>query len=99
MILEKNEETGWYTTLGEGLELRGVHPTSACEGRGCAIHDHPSDHPLKDAPMNWRTDRQILERICDHGVGHPDHDSALYMQSIGHGIENIHGCDGCCAKL
>lgn len=97
MILEKNEQTGWYTSLGDGLNLVNVHSTSACDGRGCGIHDHPSDHPLKDAAMNWRIDRQILERICDHGIGHPDHDSAKYLESIGKGYENVHGCDGCCS--
>ena len=76
--------------------LTRTHRVSACAGRGCAIHNHPSDHPLMDAPLNWRDDRGILERICEHGVGHPDHDSALYLSSIGLGIQNIHGCDGCC---
>ena len=74
-----------------------VHPAEACEGRGCAIHDHPSDHPLVTAPLFWRSDRGILERICTHGVGHPDRDSAMFLKSIGKDFENIHGCDGCCS--
>jgi hypothetical protein len=79
--------------------LINVHPESACAGaRGCGIHNKPSDHPLMDAPMNWREDRGILERICEHGVGHPDYDAAQYLTSIGQGYQNTHGCDGCCLK-
>jgi hypothetical protein len=31
-----------------------------------------------------------MERICDHGVGHPDPDE--FMADVW-----VHGCDGCCA--
>ena len=97
MILSQNEETGYWTYFfKEDLVLGNVHDPKLCAGRGCAIHNHPSNHRLNDAPLNWRGDRGILERICKHGIGHPDHDSALYLDSIGQGFENIHGCDGCC---
>ena len=97
MYLEQNPDTGFYTNTNKPwARLRRVHDESLCADRGCAIHNHPSDHPLKDAPMYWRTDRGILERICEHGIGHPDHDSALYLESIGQSVENIHGCDSCC---
>ena len=98
MILKQNWPTGWFIEFPGGTHLTNVHDPSACEGRGCAIHNHPSDHPLKDAPLNWRTDRGILERICKHGVGHPDLDAALYLASIGKGVENVHGCcaQRCC---
>ena len=49
--------------------------------------------------MNWREDRGILERLCMHGIGHPDRDSALYLESIGKSEENVHGCDGCCGGM
>lgn len=94
-ILSKNEQTGFYTEF-DGTYLTNVHDPRACEGRGCAVHDHPSEHRLKDARLNWREDRNILERLCKHGVGHPDFDSAEYLASIGKGFENVHGCDGCC---
>lgn len=98
MILHQNPVTNHWTDFGEGIALGNVHSGWACEGRGCAIHSHPSDHRLNAAPLNWREDRGILERICKHGVGHPDHDAATYLVSIGQGFENIHGCDGCCAS-
>ena len=95
MILEQDPITGYWDR-----GLVNVHDPSLCEGSGCAIHNHPSDHPLKDSPLNWRTDRGILERVCPHGVGHPDWDAAWYLQSLGRGHENIHGCcpDMCCSK-
>lgn len=95
--LKQNWPTGWYIEFANGKHLLNVHNPALCEGRGCAIHNHPSDHPLKDAALYWRTDRGILERICEHGVGHPDYDSARYLASVGKNYENIHGCDGCCS--
>lgn len=101
MYLKQNPKTGYWTDGdrgGEGFVLH-VHSPADCNGRGCAIHNHPSDHALKDAPLYWRADRGILERICEHGVGHPDADSAAYLRSIGRKWENVHGCceSGCCA--
>jgi hypothetical protein len=96
LYLAKNATTGWYTELAGGYRMTNVHPAKDCEGRGCAIHDHPSEHPLVNAPLSWRGDRGILERHCIHGVGHPDRDSAMYLESVGQGYENVHGCDGCC---
>lgn len=106
MFLKQNKGTGFWTSCHTENEvtdetyvgeLRNVHFPQACDGpRGCAIHNHPSNHALNEAPMVWREDRGILERICEHNVGHPDHDSALYLTSIGQEDENIHTCDGCC---
>jgi hypothetical protein len=43
-----------------------------------------------------------MERMCPHGVGHPDPDDPKLMNlnSTEHNssyFEYIHGCDGCCA--
>jgi hypothetical protein len=46
---------------------------------------------MKTWPLHWRYDRGILERICPHGVGHPDPDDKASAS------DGIHGCDGCCA--
>jgi hypothetical protein len=48
------------------------------------------------APLFWDDRKRILERICSHGIGHPDKDAAEYLESIGKGHENVHNCDGCC---
>lgn len=76
-----------------------VHDPKRCANRGCAIHNHPSDHPLKDAPMLWRDDAGKLERICPHGIGHDDHDSVEWAKGAFPDRKHIgvHGCDGCCA--
>lgn len=73
--------------------------TVDCDINGCAIHN-PSYHPLSDAKQFMREDRGFLiERICDHGIGHPDPDSASFMAKNGYGSSIwIHGCDGCCRE-
>jgi len=64
-----------------------THSKDKCQGQHCSIHNH-SDHHMKDWPQNWRGDRGIMERICPHGIGHPDPDDPTN--------DRIHGCDGCC---
>lgn len=84
-------------TTGVGQKLVNVHPPEACSGEYCVIHN-PSDHSMRDFPTLWRSDRGIMERICPHGVGHPDPDDQAYITSVrgeGH-MEGVHGCDGCC---
>lgn len=72
--------------------LTNVHPSTSCAGAYCTIHNR-SDHPMRAFPQHWRDDRGIMERICPHGVGHPDPDSPFAPLSV----EWIHGCDGCCS--
>jgi hypothetical protein len=43
---------------------------------------------MKDWPQHYRYDRGMTERICPHGVGHPDPDDRT--------ANGVHGCDGCC---
>lgn len=75
--------------------IGNIHHPNRCEGRGCVMH-HPSNHHMVSWKLNWRDDRGIMERLCPHGVGHPDPDSAAFQKAIGRDFENIHGCDGCC---
>jgi hypothetical protein len=58
-----------------------VHDPARCEGRSCVIHN-PSDHHMKDWPLNWRSDTGVMERTCPHGIGHPDHDHMAYVRSL-----------------
>lgn len=74
-------------TLVGGQRLVGVHSQSKCAGRPCTIHN-PSEHHMADWPQNWRSDRKLMERICEHGVGHPDPDDPS--------TDTVHGCDFCC---
>lgn len=80
----------------KGMLLSRVHDeTEECHRLGCVVH-HWSKHHMRGMPLRWRYDCAIFERICSHGVGHPDPDSAAFLERIGKDIENIHGCDFCC---
>lgn len=70
-----------------------VHDEAACAGQRCTIHNR-SDHSMRSFTQHWRDDRGIMERICPHGVGHPDPDSPWLPDSY----QWVHGCDGCCAS-
>lgn len=73
-----------------GGERLIVHGQASCEPP-CPVHA-PSDHPLAEARLHWRSDRGLWERICVHGTGHPDPD-----EYASHAYET-HGCcaAGCC---
>lgn len=96
-----SSDAGTYTDSYETV-LGGLHPqTMGCSLYGCVIHS-PSHHNMVEWPTLWRADRRIFERICPHGVGHPDPDDMEFIRrSCGRGrayAESIHGCDGCCSK-
>ena len=78
-----------YTT-GTGQKLQ-VHDKATCSG-SCPIHN-PSDHPMINFPTHWRDDSEIMERICPHGIGHPDPDDKRVQENP---VYEIHRCDGCC---
>lgn len=80
--------------VGDGL-LVNVHPSEACAGRACVVH-HPSDHHMRGWLLNWRDDRGLMERLCPHGIGHPDPDDLAYQLSVGRDDVGMHGCDRCC---
>ena len=67
------------------------HDEGTCLGRYCTVHNR-SDHPMRDFPQNWRWDRNLMERVCPHGIGHPDPDE-IYLSRDG---RDIHGCCGIC---
>jgi hypothetical protein len=85
-----------------GIQMPGgrflrTHKPDKCKGPTCVIHN-PSDHHMREWPLNWRGDRGLMERICEHGVGHPDPDDIAFKVSLGLNSEDVHGCDGCCAS-
>ena len=67
-----------------------THDRDDCQGRGCPIH-HPSDHHMRGWPRNWRSDRGLMERMCEHTVWHPDPDDASFRASRGDS-DTLHGC-------
>lgn len=85
---------------GCGERLVNVHErTNDCITYGCVIHN-PTD-PHTEFKTHWRRDRQLMERICPHGVGHPDRNHIEFLRrTLGDAVANaeaVHGCDGCCA--
>lgn len=71
-------------------QLYAVHNESLCKGRHCSLHNR-SDHVLRHAPQHWRSDRGFMERICEHGCGHPDPDDYAVITQ-----PEVYGIHGCC---
>ncbi len=83
-----------------GKSILRTHGKAQCAGpvgnNGkpiCCIHN-PSDHHMLTWPQNWRGDKGMMERLCHHGIGHPDPDDLKVRTTSSAGV---HGCDGCCA--
>ena len=79
-----------------------AHTADKCAGRPCAVHN-PSNHCMVTFRQHWRSDwGGIMERICPHGVGHPDPDHLGYLATVMDAeslwAEGVHGCCGfgCC---
>lgn len=74
------------------------HTPTKCKGTVCCFHS-PSEHHMRDWKLNIRLDRSgLTERICPHGIGHPDPDSLAWLKLKGVDDEGVHGCDGCCVS-
>lgn len=82
----------YITGTGQTIQ---VHNAEDCRGPFCVIHN-PSVHPLADGPTHWREDRHLMERLCPHGIGHPDPDGVAFLPAKQRQMESTHGCDGCC---
>lgn len=76
--------------------LRHTHDPDVCAHRVCVLHN-TTKHHMSDWPMDWRGDRGILERTCEHGVGHYDPDQVPYWKETDQMWQTVHGCCGCCA--
>ncbi len=75
-----------------------AHAKKNCQGEFCTIH-HFSDHHMVEWPQHWRNDTGVMERICEHGIGHPDPDDRLISgPNDERNWAGVHGCDGCCSK-
>lgn len=74
-----------------------THGPAYCAGQPCCIHS-PTDHHMKEWDQNWRDDAYKMERMCKHGIGHPDPDHVAFMMRVGAADQSdlVHGCDGCC---
>ena len=87
---------GW--TMPDGTRLEGIHAKDACAPGWCVVHNPMSTH-MDGWRLFWRGDRGIFERICPHGIGHPDPSQFAWWAVIGQGWMSVHGCDGCCGGV
>ncbi len=105
MILSQNPETGYWTDVldprGERLgSLTGVHDPESCQGRLCDVHNRRGEKPWSEWPLNWRSDRGMMEVISPSGIGHPTPAQYQYWLTR-YSVEDtealmVHGCDGSC---
>lgn len=73
-----------------------AHEEGECKSdNACAIHNR-TDHHMRSFKQFYRFDRGIMERICSHGIGHPDPDD---IKIITGSDDGAHGCDGCCIRF
>lgn len=78
-----------------GITLYNVHADYTCEGRPCVIHNPVSTH-MDGWPLHYRTDRNIFERMCECGIGHPDPSQFDYWADTRQEWQATHGCCGHC---
>jgi hypothetical protein len=102
MYLCEDPKTGYLTMLEESpdsgavFRLGNTHQPSQCSDHPCVIHNTGSLHPLTMEPAFWNAEQGCIERVCYHGVHHPDRDDEAYYISMGHGSRDHDDCDGCC---
>lgn len=85
------------TLLESGQELKH-HQLEMCSGN-CCLHG-TSTYASCRMPRQWRHDKQIIEHVCPHGVGHPCYAGIEYANAMGENIGGgVHGCDGCCVRV
>jgi hypothetical protein len=106
-VLRSEMSVSWEVFRANGGRQ---HPRTACRAsakaggpKHCVIHN-PSRHHMREWPLLLRS-TTLLERVCPHGVGHPDPDSAAFLNWhdktdswLSHGCH--FGDDGrpCCAE-
>lgn len=82
-------------TLSSGQRIL-THTKESCIGP-CPIHS-PSNHHMVEWKLCWRDDTKIFERMCPHGIGHPDPDTVTFVKKTRGSDLAItsHGCENCC---
>ncbi len=91
-MVKDDKELLEEVTLENSSQILYVHVSANCHGSRCSIHNR-SNHNMRTFPQHFRFDRGIMERICPHGIGHPDPDDINIILGYDSGV---HGCDGCC---
>jgi hypothetical protein len=75
------------------------HGPAVCAGNHCTLHN-PSNHHMIHWPTWWRKNINLMNRMCEHGILHPDPDDLAHKhRSRGAAWASRcarHNCDGCC---
>lgn len=75
------------------------HGPESCGGRACPFHA-PSRHHMVAWPiaMPITVDDLVIERVCPHGILHPDPDSLDLAEIFDPTVKVLyqHPCCGCC---
>jgi hypothetical protein len=88
----------WQIEHSNSVLVRTHTPDKCGSDEACVLHNM-TDHSMRAFPQLWRGDRGIMERICTHGIGHPDPDQIPFWKQTkpkDWHWEMVHGCDGCC---
>lgn len=75
----------------DGQTFAPNHSTVMCRGWDCVLHN-PSDHAMRDWPTQYNLEYDTIERLCEHGIAHPDPDNFMLD-----GYDHV--CDECCVNL
>ena len=104
LIMESEMSVGvedFFASGGQTHTKKQCKATRKAGGpKGCAIH-RPTPHKLSGSKRILRGST-LIEDQCEHGIGHPDPDSAAYLNwrdgydDKSAGSWFTHGCDGCC---
>lgn len=92
------ESNTWKPSEDAEWHYANLHPLDDECAAGCMIHNPTLDWVgnREGWPYFPRADGR-MERVCPHGVGHSDIDSARWMDKHRpHLAAGVHGCDGCC---
>jgi hypothetical protein len=102
--MESKEITITLAVLENTDKVMVTHGPDKCQNQNefCTIHNR-SNHSMRGFPQLYRRDRNLMERICSHGIGHPDPDDPKIIngwttdkEGVPKNYELVHGCDGCC---
>lgn len=98
-ILTQDPETGyWNKIASHGDATLLTHAPDQCGGRLCDVHNRRGEGEQSTWPLNWRSDRGIMEVICPCGIGHITPAQFQYLQAVLPAlevrVESVHGCCG-----
>jgi hypothetical protein len=75
------------------MVFKRAHSKGSCRGPYCTIHNR-SDHHMRSFPQIWNPMIFCMQRVCTHGIGHPDPDEI--NNDVVVKIDHETNCCGCC---